>query len=246
MTLHEDTLPEETKKLWKQLENEPLLTDALLVGGSALSLRIAHRRSEDLDFVFTSPTLPREKINALSRKFPGWRRDDNPAVYDEFLLGGMSLHDFQQDFLSDTNVKITFFSEDAKVSPMLRTTPEPGPKIAELSELFMLKALVCAKRSSSRDWYDLHVLLTKHGFTLLDFESVFHSADRIRQLDSALERLCAGQTDKADPGFQSLTDNPPSPQDLATFFREARDAYEIQKSARELGKPEKLPENKNK
>jgi hypothetical protein len=44
----------------------------------------------------------------LLRQFPGWTANDNPAAYDEFLNAGMSLHDFQQDYLTEQMSKSPF------------------------------------------------------------------------------------------------------------------------------------------
>jgi hypothetical protein len=42
-------LPTATEKVWDFLRTQPALAGFVLVGGSALALRIHHRRSEDLD-----------------------------------------------------------------------------------------------------------------------------------------------------------------------------------------------------
>lgn len=45
-------LPAETRQLWLALMHEPLLRGFVLIGGTALTLRIGHRLSEDLDFAY--------------------------------------------------------------------------------------------------------------------------------------------------------------------------------------------------
>jgi len=49
--LHYTTVEPYTLELLKRLSSEPALKDYLLVGGTALSLQIGHRKSIDLDFV---------------------------------------------------------------------------------------------------------------------------------------------------------------------------------------------------
>ncbi len=95
-------LPPATEQLWRRLEKEPLLAGWYLIGGTALSLRIAHRASEDLDFAWPlAGKLPGPALDALIRNLgsEGWRvqRNDDASAYEEFLLAGMSLHDHQQD-----------------------------------------------------------------------------------------------------------------------------------------------------
>jgi len=64
MTSHIDLLPEATRALWLKLRDEPLLKGGILIGGTALTLRIGHRRSEDLDFAFLSQRLPNAAFEA--------------------------------------------------------------------------------------------------------------------------------------------------------------------------------------
>jgi len=229
--MRDEFLPPATRVLWRQLENEEALRGFILVGGSALSLRIGHRLSEDLDFAFSATKLPIGQLAALRRKFPGWTPNDNPAAYDEFLNAGMSLHDFQQDYLTEENVKITFFAEERDAWNLLTSGSESGPRVAELDEIFALKSLVCAKRSNARDWFDLYTLIQNHGFTLHEFQKAFEKSKRLKNLDMAFQRLCSGKPSESDPGFEGLLPNPPSVEELAAFFKEAVDNYMVAESA---------------
>ena len=53
--LQTSTVKESTLELLKRLHAEPLLATTRLVGGTALSLRIGHRESEDLDLFSVEP-----------------------------------------------------------------------------------------------------------------------------------------------------------------------------------------------
>lgn len=53
--LQTSTVKESTLGLLKQLQAEPLLSTTRLVGGTALSLQIGHRESEDLDLFSVEP-----------------------------------------------------------------------------------------------------------------------------------------------------------------------------------------------
>jgi len=229
--MKDEFLPSATRLLWRQLENEEALRGFILVGGSALSMRIGHRLSEDLDFAFPAMKLPSGQLEVLKRKFPEWTPNDNPAAYDEFLNAGMSLHDFQQDYLTEENVKITFFAEDRDAWTLLTSGSETGPRVAELDEIFALKSLVCAKRSNARDWFDLYTLIQNHGFTLHEFQKAFEKSNRLKNLDMAFQRLCSGKPSVSDPGFEGLLPNPPSVEELAAFFKEAVDNYMVAESA---------------
>lgn len=56
--LQTGTVEKSTLGLLKTLQSEPLLTSTRLVGGTALSLQIGHRVSEDLDLFTTEPFNP--------------------------------------------------------------------------------------------------------------------------------------------------------------------------------------------
>jgi len=232
MTSHLDLLPEPTRSLWLKLREEPLLKDAILIGGTALSLRIGHRRSEDLDFAFLSEKLPTAAISLLLKKFPDWTRNDNLASYEEFLIAGQSLHDYQQDFITEEGVKVTFLAKEKSTWPILSGAgdPEDSPRIATTKEVFALKCLVCARRSKSRDWYDLYTLYHDHGFEVSDMVEAFQKANRSSDIDVAFRRLCSGITSPDDEGYESLIQNPPAFETMKAFFEKLRDQYEIRQS----------------
>jgi len=232
MSSHLDLLPEPTRKLWLKLREEPLLKDAILIGGTALTLRIGHRRSEDLDFAFLAEKLPTAAITLLLRKFPDWTRNDNLASYEEFLIAGQSLHDYQQDFITEEGVKVTFLAEEKSAWPLLSggSAPENSPRIATTKEIFTLKCLVCARRSNSRDWYDLYTLFQDHGFEIRDMVEAFEKANRSSDIDLAMRRLCSGIMSPDDEGYEALSENPPSLGTLKAFFEKFRDNYEIEQS----------------
>lgn len=53
--LQTSTVKESTLGLLKRLQAEPLLITTRLVGGTALSLQIGHRQSDDLDLFSVEP-----------------------------------------------------------------------------------------------------------------------------------------------------------------------------------------------
>jgi predicted nucleotidyltransferase component of viral defense system len=232
MMSHLDLLPEATKALWLKLRDEPLLKGGILIGGTALTLRIGHRRSEDLDFAFLSERLPHAAINLLLRKYPDWIRNDNLLSYEEFQIAGQSLHDYQQDFVSGDAVKITFLAEEKPVWAILDHASEHSRplRVATTKEIFGLKCLVSARRSKSRDHYDLYVLFQEHGFGVSDMVEAFEKANRSAEIDIAFRRLCSGITAPDDEGYEALIENPPSKEVLKEYFQRLRDRYEIEQS----------------
>lgn len=235
-------LPPATERVWNFLKDQRWLAGFVLVGGSALALRIGHRLSEDLDFAFPDLKLPRLRLDALLKDAAkagfDFQRNDNEAALNEFMQGGGDLHDYQQDFVVDGQVKVSFFAPDSAQSKVLRADAKPTPRIAELPELFKTKALVSAVRSKTRDWIDLYVLMREHGFNLSDYETAFRDAGAEGQFETGLARLCSGKPQADDEGFEHLLPNPPTVAELQAFFSGLRDAHEIQaaKAAKERRK----------
>jgi hypothetical protein len=225
-------LPAETQRLWERLQDEPLLRGAVLVGGTALTLRIQHRRSDDLDFLYTSMRLPGEALTLCVEKLrgEGWRleRDDDPAALEDFEIAGMELHDHQQDFIANGSTVLTFFTGDAAAQKLLTSPPRTdGPRLAEVREIFALKCVLSAQRSKSRDWFDLFILIERHGFTATDFLQAFAGAQQPTSIDSALTRLCAPGTPADDEGIAGLAEAVPSIEEMKARFLLLRDECEL-------------------
>ena len=158
-----EVMPPATAKIFEEIRENPLLSPFILIGGTALSLHIGHRVSEDLDFITLLPKLPRVALKELQRELEkhGHQVVQNvdPAADDEFQIAGMELADSQQDWVIDGATKLTFFSAETPQIKLLTPFPSETPirqedsrgfKIATLEELCRLKATVTASRSNCR------------------------------------------------------------------------------------------------
>lgn len=199
-------------------------------------MHIGHRMSEDLDLITRERRLPRAALDTLivqleQAGFAVVRADDETA-YEEFLIAGESLHDYQQDFLIN-GVKVSIVSPSIHWVGALDPSVEPFVRVASLTELFRLKALAASERSLSRDWIDLYLLFKEHGFSISDFQQAFkgpgiHYPDQA--ISQAFQNLCRGIKSAIDPGYETLIDNAPSLDELAAFFKSMRDQYQIDQS----------------
>lgn len=218
-------LKPQTEIVWNLIENNPHLKGFILVGGTALSMHISHRLSEDLDLITIDKKLPAQQIKAFLRSCEqlGLRvtPNDDPKALEEFEDTGMELHDYKQDFIINENVKLTLFAADDEVRPFLSPGKSNAPRVADLHEIFHLKALVCADRSKTRDWFDLYTLMNSHGFTAIDLYKTFTENARPQKFDIAISRLTSSRPTIMDEGFDSLAQNPPSIQEMAEFFAKA-------------------------
>jgi hypothetical protein len=136
-------LPPETEKVWRFLKEQTALSGFILIGGTALTMRINHRRSEDLDLVYPHERLPRERLESVGHLAHeaglNFVRNDHESAVQEFAQGGLELHDYQQDFLAEGIVKVSFFVADPALEKILSHSPEPTARPASLAELFKSK-----------------------------------------------------------------------------------------------------------
>jgi hypothetical protein len=228
-------LPPATEKVWHFLREQPALAGFVLAGGSALALLLRHRLSEDLDFVYPAARLPRQRLEALRRLADeaGFRfeSNDNEAAVQEFADSTLELHDYQQDFLVNGAVKVSFFAPDEVLRRVLAASADRTARVATLAELFKSKCLVSALRSKTRDWLDLYLLMRDHGFSIHDYQAAFHEAGVPSQCDLGLARLAAGVPQRDDEGYAHLLPDAPSLEAMKTFFAGQRDQLEVARAA---------------
>ena len=222
----------DTKKLWKALEDHPLLKGFVLLGGTALTLRIGHRVSEDLDFAYPSGILPDSRIKALVKNKRERGNDfvlnQNPLDVEDAIEHGLDLNDNHRDFIVNSSVKVSFFSPGRESAQLTPADPDDRLRVATLDEIFATKCLVCADRSKTRDWFDLYILMTKHGYEMMDMYRVFEKYGIRQKFDIASVRLRKATPQVGDEGYLQLIDSPPSLETMREFFAKELDELEVQ------------------
>jgi len=151
-TIDTGFMPDNTSEVFQQLRSQEFISKFVLVGGTALSIQIQHRFSEDLDFIFDGEELNVNLIKRnINRIFPKHRiiRQD---------------HNWQIDFIVN-NVKLTFFSTGAVAIPFSvkeYSFAKDTLNIAGLKVIGALKFSAIAHRNTIRDYYDLYYLTRYH------------------------------------------------------------------------------------
>jgi predicted nucleotidyltransferase component of viral defense system len=219
-------LQESTAQVWKIFSSKPELKGFILIGGSALALHIDHRISEDLDLTWPYGRLPREAIKKLIETEPALEfvLDQDEIALQEAEDVGIDLADYSQTYLVN-GVRVTFFSSPEPERKLLAREAAEPLRVATVPEIFVLKALVSADRSKTRDWFDLYTLFKFHGFTWDDFHDVFPKFSNIGQYENAAGRICSGHPQANDEGYESLVLNPPSLEEMRDYFALLRKAY---------------------
>ena len=148
----------ETEKVFKQLSELSWVKTYTLIGGTALSLQINHRISEDLDFC-------------------KWKRDknDKPEVEigeiesDLHAIGILkkNIFDFNQvDYVLNNGIKLSFYANQLYQSPVMSNRLVSGNiKVPDLISLGAMKLELMLRRATFRDYYDIYAIL-KEGISL--------------------------------------------------------------------------------
>lgn len=143
-----NAIPKATAEILLKFADLPFIQNYSLIGGTALSLQIGHRQSEDLDFIFDGEKIPATTIKReISKKFPTYK-----LIREE--------RDYQLDFLIE-QVKVTFFSSGAVLIPFsVKDFTENYRKIniANINIIAVLKMATLAQRNTIRDYYDLYFI----------------------------------------------------------------------------------------
>ncbi|WP_186310716.1 nucleotidyl transferase AbiEii/AbiGii toxin family protein [Paraburkholderia sp. BCC1886] len=211
--------------------HHPLLRGFVLIGGTALTLRIGHRVSEDLDFAFVKAKLPRTRIKLMASELPrsgvSLEPVRSPVAEEEFLDSGLDLADYQQNFIANGTVKISLICLDPPASRIITGETDEPLRVASMDEVFATKCVVCAERSKTRDWFDLYVLMTQHGYGFQDFYRTFARLGFLNGYANAAMRLRKCVPDLDDPGYEQLLQTAPSLEELRTFFNANLDELEV-------------------
>lgn len=132
------------------------LNNFTLVGGSALSIYLNHRYSEDLDFFSWLPNLNDARINGLLNLISGKHNLKTLNTYSNGI-----------DVLID-NVKVTFFANNWNELKN-RDGLVNNSFIAKKQLLTAMKVNTLSLRAKYRDYYDLYVIANE----VYDMQKIF-------------------------------------------------------------------------
>jgi hypothetical protein len=184
---------------------------AVLIGGTALALRLAHRASLDIDLAIVEPRLPRADVARWIERLAHDRPVADilsPAEIDDAEDHGLDLRDRQQDY-DVGGVKLTLLALYESEAERQRFRAAAGDAFGNLvlpplDLLFFSKALALERRMASRDLFDLAWLMDRAGFDVArlvaDVQSVFPHIT----YEWLRYRLLHWKIAATDPGFAAL------------------------------------------
>lgn len=210
-----EKLPENTRALFAAISSaakDGILDDMLLLGGTALAMRLGHRMSEDIDFAIGTLRLPTDKISVLMRRLndAGCEVVDvlSESARDDFENDGLDIENYQQDWLVN-GAKLTFFTfgnneyEQKTISDSSYDVFD-GIKIASLDTIAKTKCHALTKRTKSRDLFDVYHLIQVGA---LNVESVIAEMQKFNSsmtYETCVHRIVDKQIQADDEGLNSV------------------------------------------
>lgn len=143
-----NSMPKDTINVFKELSKYNFIKKYTLIGGTALSIQIHHRLSEDLDFIIDNETINNPEIKReINKIFLNYKiiRDDK---------------DYQLDFIIN-NCKVTFIAIGTIAIPFKikkESFSYQNINIARIDIIAVLKLSAIAQRNTIRDYYDLYYI----------------------------------------------------------------------------------------
>lgn len=150
-------LKPETIPVFETISQLEAIKGLYLCGGTAQSIQMMHRKSEDLDFELLGTRKERPLLDfsaissAISSCYPDCRKE---------FLGRNQLQIFVNG-----NVKLSFFRPENAVPELSNGFVYNNIVTPTLQELLGMKLFTISVRSAFRDLYDIYALL-KEGFDL--------------------------------------------------------------------------------
>lgn len=187
--LHYETVTPLLKKTLDMLMGEPLFEPFRLVGGTSLSLRYGHRRSDDID-LFTEAeygSLDYRTFEAYLRShFPYYHCTDTTSIvsFGRSYYVGQSAGEY---------VKVDLMYTDPFIE---RAEVIDGIRMAGTKDIAAMKMNVVAQGGRKKDFWDLHMLLGEYSLA-----EMFGFHARRYEWEHDEEGLLMNFTDfsKADP-----------------------------------------------
>lgn len=189
--VHWETTTPELQRVFAHLAHQPILQQFYLAGGTAVALRLGHRRSHDLDyFSATNEVLaPTRRAAAVALA------EFEPTVVED--ADGTFVLD-----LGALQVAFLGYGYDLAGEPDV----VDGVAVASLTDLGLMKLDALISRGSRKDFYDLYFILQQrslpelmslaelkyphaHDFELMAVASLalFENADRDQQPEMLVE-----------------------------------------------------------
>lgn len=191
------SLAPHTGKVFEAISRLECIKPYTLVGGTALSLQIEKRQSEDLDFMKWL-TKRNEKPEVA---WPAIKKElESIGELREYEVGNFDFVSFNFE-----GVKLSFYSAPRKAIPSMQRIPLLNNMyIADMESIGAMKMEAMLRRSKFRDYYDIYSIL-KEGTDLQKMiDAALEHSDHKLRTRGLLSMLTNGSRFVKEKGFEEL------------------------------------------
>ena len=190
-------LAPQTFEVFDRITRLECIKPFVLVGGTALSLQLNKRQSEDLDFMsWKKSTNDKSEVPISAIK----REIESVARIDAMEIGSFGFVEFVVE-----GVKLSFYAAPRKAIPFMQRIPfQNNLYIADMESIGAMKMETMLRRSKFRDYYDIYSIL-KEGKDLQKMidAAIEHSGHKLRTR-GLLSMLTNGGRFIKEKGFEEL------------------------------------------
>ena len=186
-----------TGKIFEAISRLECIKPYTLVGGTALSLQIEKRQSEDLDFMIWQ----QKKTDKCEVNWPETKRElDSVGEIKNYEVGGFNFVSFNFE-----DVNLSFYAPPRKaISSMQRIPYLNNLFLADMESIGAMKMEAMLRRSKFRDYYDIYSILKAGGdINKMINAALEHSEHKLRSR-SLLSMLTNGKLFAKEKGFEEF------------------------------------------
>lgn len=191
------SLAPHTGKVFETISKLECIKPYTLVGGTALSLQIEKRQSEDLDFTkWITKKGEKHEVD-----WPAIKKElESVGEIKSYEIG--SLEHVTFDF---EGVKLSFYAAPRKAIPsMERISYLNNLYVADIASIGAMKMETMLRRSKFRDYYDIYSILKEEVDIQQMIDAALEHSDHKLRTRGLLAMLTNGSRFIKDKGFEEL------------------------------------------
>ena len=190
-------LAPQTSEVFERITRLECIKPFVLVGGTALSLQLNKRQSEDLDFMCWKKSAKDKTevpISAIKHEIESFGKVDSMEI------GSFDIVEFVVE-----GVKLSFYAAPRKRIPYMQVIPfKNNLKLSDIKSIGAMKMEAMLRRSKFRDYYDIYSIL-KEGIDIQEMidMALDHSGHLLKR-KNLLAFLTDGERFRKDKAFMQL------------------------------------------
>ena len=194
---HSRSLAPHTGRIFETISRFECIKPFTLVGGTALSLQIEKRQSEDLDFM----KWQQKKNDKCEVDWPAIKNElESAGEVRDYEVGGFDFVKFNFE-----GVKLSFYAPPRKaVKSMQRIPYLNNIYLADMESIGAMKMEAMLRRSKFRDYYDIYSILKEGGDLRKMIDAALEHSEHKLRTRSLFSMLTNGKLFVKGDGFNEL------------------------------------------